>query len=89
MASINLQEIKVGKAIEIAESKKFIENDEVLNGIDHQTVINFFKQPSIKREQKAKPSIKKTVTKKLSKEKDKSSIKNSREKSEKCHSKNS
>jgi hypothetical protein len=77
---ISLQDIHVGRPIDSLTSKKFIEKEEMSNGIDHQTVIAFFRQPL-----RTKPKGKRIRRQ----SKEKSSVKNSREKSEKSHSKKS
>ena len=81
ITALGLQDIRVGRSIQIGGSKKFIESEENSNGIDHEVVVNFFKEPLKPRLSKMKKQ------RKLSKEK--LSVKNSREKekSEKSHSK--
>lgn len=78
---ISLQDIHVGRPIDSSTSKKFIEKEEMSNGIDHQTVIAFFRQPLRATKPKGKRVRRQS--------KEKSSVKNSREKSEKSHSKKS
>jgi hypothetical protein len=80
-----LQDIKVGRQIELPASKKFIENDEAGNGVELEVITNYFRKPRAKAAL-LRPSAKRPVPNKRP-SKEKQSVKNSREKSEKCLSK--
>lgn len=73
LPNLSLQDIKVGRIIETSSSKKFIENEEKFNGIDHDTIFNFFKEPIKTKTSKIKRQRKVS--------KDKAGGRNSREKS--------
>jgi serine/threonine protein kinase len=77
LSGLLLQDIKVGRPIEPVHSKKFIESEENGNGVDLDIITNYFRKP------KAKAALMRPSKKPAPKRKEKQSVKNSREKSEK------
>jgi hypothetical protein len=62
LSNLVLQDIKVGRQIELNENKKFIENEESYNGVDLEVITNYFRKPKVKASL-LKPQVKKTMKK--------------------------